>query len=83
MSQIRIQIRRGVVSGKWFVHREICSKIDKTIKAGYSVVIFPSNIKEKDLNDMVLAGHNVQSIVETNTYQGLQATLKFTNWKKI
>ena len=64
-------------------NREICSKIEKTIKKGYSVVIFPQEIKEKDLNDMVLSGHNVQSLVESNTYQGLKANLKFTNWKKV
>ena len=64
-------------------NREICSKIEKTIKSGHSVVIFPQNVREKDLNDMVLSGHDVQSMVESNTYQGLQATLKFTNWKKV
>ena len=42
-----------------------------------------SNINEKDINDMVLAGHDVQSIVESNIYNGLEANLKFTNWKRI
>jgi len=32
---------------------------------------------------MVLAGHNVQTIVEKNTYNGLQAKLNFTNWKRV
>ena len=32
---------------------------------------------------MVLAGHHVQDLVESNTYSGLQAKLKFNNWKKI
>ena len=43
----------------------------------------PSNIGQKDINDMVLAGHNVQKLVESNTYSGLQAKLKFNTWKKI
>jgi hypothetical protein len=64
-------------------NREICSKIAKAIESGNSVVIFPSTIREKDLNDMVLAGHDVQSMVESNTYQGLQANLKFNAWKKV
>jgi len=63
--------------------REICTKIAKTIQQGHSVVIFPKEIKQKDLNDMVLAGHDVQSMVESNTYQGLEANLKFTNWKQV
>ena len=64
-------------------NREIDQRISRTIERGDSVVIFPSNIREKDLNDMVLAGHDVQSIVESNTYDGLEAHLKFTTWKKI
>ena len=64
-------------------NREIVERISKTINRGDKIVIFPKHIKEKDLNDMTLAGHNVQSIVELNTYQGLEATLKFTQWKKV
>ena len=63
--------------------KEITSRISSTIAKGDSVVIWPSNIHEKDINDMVLAGHNVQSIVESNIYKGLEANLKFTNWKRI
>jgi len=63
--------------------KEITTRISKTIAKGDSVVIWPSNIHEKDINDMVLAGHDVQSIVESNTYDGLEAHLKFTTWKKI
>jgi len=63
--------------------KEITSRISKTIAEGGSVVIWPSNISEKDINDMVLAGHDVQSIVESNIYKGLEATLKFTTWKRI
>jgi len=63
--------------------KEITERISSTIAKGDSVVIWPSNIHEKDINDMVLAGHDVQSIVESNTYDGLEAHLKFTTWKKI
>jgi hypothetical protein len=54
-----------------------------TIDRGDKVVIWPNNIYEKDINDMVLAGHDVQSIVESNIYDGLEANLKFTTWKRI
>ena len=62
---------------------EICRRIQTSIATQQTVVIWPSNIHEKDINDMVLAGHDVQSIVESNVYEGLEANLKFTTWKRI
>jgi len=62
---------------------EILSRISRVIEMGQKVVIWPSTIKEKDINDMVLSGQNVQEVIELNTYSGLEAKLKFTTWKKI
>ena len=64
-------------------NREIVNRISKSIDRGDKVVIWPSNILKKDINDMVLAGHNVQSLVELNSYQGLEAQVKLTEWKKV
>ena len=64
-------------------NREIVNRISKTIDKGEQVVIWPNHILEKDLNDMVLSGHDVQSMVESNTYEGLEAKLKFNTWKRI
>ena len=64
-------------------NREIVNRISKTIDRGDQIVIWPNHISEKDLNDMVLAGHDVQSIVKSNTYVGLEAKLKFNTWKRI
>ena len=61
---------------------QIVSRISKHITDGESVVIWPSEIKEKDINDMVLAEHNVQEIVQSCTYKGLTATLKLNDWRK-
>ena len=63
-------------------NREICDRISKCIKKGHKVVIWPKDISQKDINDMILAGHNVQSIVDSNVYKGLEAELKFNTWKK-
>ena len=63
--------------------KEITTRISNTIDRGESVVIWPTNVKEKDINDMVLAGHDVQTIVESNTYDGLKAKLQFNTWKRI
>jgi hypothetical protein len=62
---------------------EITNRISKCIDEGEKVVIWPSSIRDKDINDMILSGLNVQSVIELNTYSGLEAKLKFTTWKKI
>jgi predicted RNA-binding Zn-ribbon protein involved in translation (DUF1610 family) len=64
-------------------NKEIHSRILKEIDNGSKVVIWPSSIKEKDINEMVLSGLNVQDVIKSNTYSGLEAKLKFTTWKKI
>jgi predicted RNA-binding Zn-ribbon protein involved in translation (DUF1610 family) len=62
---------------------EIVSRYANSISRGERIVIWPNSIKEKDINDMVLSGLDVQSVIESNTYSGLEAKLKFTTWKKI
>ena len=62
---------------------EIVSRISRTIDKGERIVIWPSSVKVKDINDMVLSGLDVQSMIKLNTYSGLEAKLKFTIWKKI
>ena len=64
-------------------NREIVNRISKTIDRGYKVVIWPSSIIQKDINDMVLGGQNIMSVLELNTYSGLKAKIKFNNWKRI
>ena len=62
---------------------EIVGRIGRTISRGEKVVIWPQGIKEKDINDMMLTGINVKDVVESHTYSGLEAKLKFTEWKKV
>jgi len=62
---------------------QIVKRIEQVIDKGQSVVIFPPDIKQKDLNDMVLNGLDVQNVVECNTYSGLEAKLKVNYWKKV
>jgi transcription elongation factor Elf1 len=78
----------GISSPVWIYDNEprseeIVSRISRTIDKGDSVVIWPTNIEEKDINDMVMAGHDVQSMVESNVYSGLTAKLQFNTWKRI
>ena len=64
-------------------NKEIVNRMQKAIDKGYEIVIWPDNLQEKDLNEMYVAGHDVQSLVEFNTYSGLQAQIKLTEWKKV
>lgn len=62
---------------------QIIQRMEKLIDINYSIVIWPETIIQKDINDMVLAGHDVQNIVKYNTFSGLEAKLKLIEWKKI
>ena len=64
-------------------NREINNRISKVIDRGDKVVIWPNHLNDKDVNDMTLSGHNVMSMLQSNTYSGLKAKIKFNNWKKI
>ena len=80
--------RWGVSNPIWIYDNEprsseIVRRIEHTIDNGDSVVIWPNGIDDKDINDMVMSGLDVQSVIESNTYSGLEAKLKFNTWKKI
>ena len=64
-------------------NREIVNRISKTIDRGDKIVIWPAFIEEKDINDMVQHGHNVSRVLESCTYSGLEAKVKFNIWKKV
>ena len=64
-------------------NREINNRISKVIDRGDKVVIWPSHIMQKDINDMVLSDIDVSSVLQSSTYSGLKAKVKFNNWKKI
>jgi len=80
--------RWGISNPVWIYDNEprnieIVRRIGNTIDSGDSVVIWPESIDDKDINDMVMSGLDVQSVIESNTYSGLEAKLKFNTWKKI
>ena len=64
-------------------NREIVKRISNTIDKGEQVIIWPTQIVEKDINDMALAGHDIMSLLESNTYSGLKAKVKFNTWKRV
>ena len=64
-------------------NKEIVGRIERCIRDNKRVVIWPNTIGQKDINDMVLAGHDIMPILESNTYSGLEAQVQFNNWKKV
>jgi len=67
-------------------NREIVKNIEKAIEEDYSVVIWPQDIKEKDINDMIISGltnGEISDIIHRNTFSGLHAKTQISHWKKV
>ena len=67
-------------------NKEVCKLIENAIKSNHNVVIWPDGIEGKDINEMILNGFSaseIQEIIDSNTFYGLEAIAKFTFWKKI
>jgi hypothetical protein len=61
------------------------SAVDSAINSGYNVCVWPAHVKEKDINDMVIAGMepaDIKQIIDTNTFSGLKAKLALSVWSK-
>ena len=63
-------------------NKEVVKLIDKAITNDFSVVIWPQYLVEKDINDMVLSGKNIDKLLKDNVYSGLEAKMKFVAWKR-
>ena len=67
-------------------NREIVNRMYKVIEQDYNVVIWPEDMRHKDINDMFIAGldkSKVLSIISNNTFHKLEALTKISYWKKI
>ena len=66
-------------------NREICKQMSFCIKFNKNIVIWPDSMKHKDINDMIMAGYTkkqIQEIIDSNTFSGASAQLRFIEWKK-
>ena len=64
----------------------IVKAMAKTISHGKNIFIWPQGIVAKDINDYILSGgtsSEIQSLIDTNTFNDLRAKLEFERWKKI
>lgn len=67
-------------------NKEVMKLMLNAIKSDHYVVIWPSNLEGKDINEMIMSGKTkaeIQSIISSNTFKGLEAQAKFTFWKKV
>jgi transcription elongation factor Elf1 len=68
-------------------NKDIVKQMGKYIESGFSVCMFPDSIEQKDINDMILKGgltvEQIVDVINTNTYSGMEAKLRFSDWKKV
>lgn len=66
-------------------------KLERAIEDDYKVFIWPTDIKEKDINDLIISLEPmnfetklsyIQNMINNNTFSGIEATLQLQQWKK-
>lgn len=62
--------------------RNVANIMKTLISNGEKICIYPSDMKVKDINDMVLSEINPCDIIEANTFKGASALLAFNIWRK-
>lgn len=65
-------------------NKQILAYMEKLINMDKKICIWPEALKEKDINDMiyVMSVKDIKKMIDENTYSGLQAKLKFNEWRK-
>ena len=67
-------------------NKEIVKMMQNAIKSSHNVVIWPSTMQGKDINEMIMNGHTmdeIERIISSNTKSGLEAQTAFVFWKKV
>lgn len=67
-------------------NKQIVSNMRKTIELGMKCCIWPNTIQQKDINEIVLSGLSpsaIKHIIDSNTFEGLIATMKMNQWSKV
>jgi hypothetical protein len=65
--------------------KETCKKMQKAINLGYQVCIWPKEIYEKDVNEMILSKMEpefIKTMIDDHIYVGLGAQVAFGSWRK-
>lgn len=67
-------------------NKDIIKRMEKVIELGHNICIWPASMIQKDINDMVLAGHSaadVQRLIDKHACEGLEAKLALMMWRKV
>jgi len=67
-------------------NKQIVKMMQDAINLDYDVVIWPDNIQGKDINEMLMneiSTTEIESIISSNIFKGLEAQTRFTFWKKV
>lgn len=65
---------------------DIIKRMKNVVEQGYSICVWGTEIKEKDINKMVEKGYDVdfiQDYIDAHTYKGLKAKLQITTYSKV
>ena len=66
-------------------NKEIIKRMYDVIEKDYNLVVWPDDMRHKDINDMILSGMSkaeVQTIISNNTFAQLEALTKLSYFKK-
>ena len=66
-------------------NKEIIKRMYDVIEKDYNLVVWPDDIKYKDINDMIISGMSkveIQTIISKNTFAKLEALTKLSYYKK-
>jgi hypothetical protein len=67
-------------------NKEIVKRMYDVVEKDYNLVVWPDNMRHKDINDMIIGNiaiSEVNDIISTNTCSKLEALTRLNNWKKI
>lgn len=66
-------------------NKDIVTRMERCLDKGYKVCIWPKNIVDKDINDMILSDMksvDIEMIIDQNSYSGLEGKLQLSYWRK-
>ena len=67
-------------------NKEIIKRMYDVVEKDYNLVVWPEDMRHKDINDMIMAGltkTEVYDILNRNTYSKLSALTKLNEYKKV
>ncbi len=66
-------------------NKEIIKRMYDVVDKDYNLVVWPNDMRHKDINDMIMAGMSkieIKSIISSNTFSRLEALTKLSYYKK-